>query len=373
MSQASSPPGAAKAQARSDGAGGRDTRSAPSIDAICGLLSDLKPDPETNIQTIVEKAYAIFGGNSACYCRFENGRTLLRAWRGKFGAYTPKSSKPLEAALCYSALKSSCGRPKVLENLQNPSVDTGKTDISHIGCTSFLGCPITRREEVVGAICIFDGRERDYTPDELQLVALLAKSLALEEARIEKSRALKTAVSQTTEALTKSNARLEAEVKEHKLTIRRLKAREKELARKKSRLQDMNNALTVMFKKRNDDIDQIEKQMVHNIRDLIDPALQRLKGTGLKASQQKWLEVLEANLNDIASPLAAKLASGYQKLTPTEIKIASFIKHGNTNKEIARLLNISDRTVEVHRCNIRKKLGIRNRDMNLRTYLLSME
>jgi len=113
--------------------------------------------------------------------------------------------------------------------------------------------------------------------------------------------------------------------------------------------------------------------MAHNIRDLISPALQRLKGSGLKASQQKWLEALEANLNDITSPLASKLAVGYRKLTPTEIKIAGFIKHGNTNKEVSRLLGISNRTVEVHRCNIRRKLGLKNRDINLRTYLLSME
>jgi len=48
------------------------------------------------------------------------------------------------------------------------------------------------------------------------------------------------------------------------------------------------------------------------------------------------------------------------------------IKEGVTNKEVAELMNLSIRTIEFHRKNIRKKLDIKNRKVNLGTHLLSI-
>jgi|TARA_B100000678_G_scaffold33462_3_gene24681 FixJ family two-component response regulator len=48
------------------------------------------------------------------------------------------------------------------------------------------------------------------------------------------------------------------------------------------------------------------------------------------------------------------------RLTSRESEIANQIVHGSSNKEIARALDISPRTVEVHRANIFKKLEVRN-------------
>jgi two-component system invasion response regulator UvrY len=56
-----------------------------------------------------------------------------------------------------------------------------------------------------------------------------------------------------------------------------------------------------------------------------------------------------------------------------EIQVANLIKQGKGNKQIADLLNLSHRTIEVHRYNIRKKLQMDKTKMNLKTYLLTME
>ena len=50
--------------------------------------------------------------------------------------------------------------------------------------------------------------------------------------------------------------------------------------------------------------------------------------------------------------------AGNEKLTTREQVILSYIAQGNSSKEIARILNISFRTVEAHRRNIKAKLNI---------------
>jgi DNA-binding NarL/FixJ family response regulator len=52
--------------------------------------------------------------------------------------------------------------------------------------------------------------------------------------------------------------------------------------------------------------------------------------------------------------------NGLNSLSQREIEIISFIKKGNSSKEIADTLNISVKTVEVHRYNILKKLNLKN-------------
>lgn len=61
------------------------------------------------------------------------------------------------------------------------------------------------------------------------------------------------------------------------------------------------------------------------------------------------------------------------KLTPREIQIANLIKEGRKTKEIAELLRLSDRTITTHRDNIRKKLRLKAKKANLRTYLSSIQ
>jgi DNA-binding CsgD family transcriptional regulator len=55
-----------------------------------------------------------------------------------------------------------------------------------------------------------------------------------------------------------------------------------------------------------------------------------------------------------------------------EIQVATHVKQGKATKEIADILCLAPDTVNVHRKKIRKKLGLRNKSINLQTFLTSL-
>ena len=110
-----------------------------------------------------------------------------------------------------------------------------------------------------------------------------------------------------------------------------------------------------------------------NIRQSILPYLAELAQTNPSHGQQVLLDRLEKNIGQITSPLIGKLSSRYLNLTPMEIKVATLVKEGIVNKEIVQILKVSLNTITSHRYKIRTKLALKNKNINLRSYLLSLE
>ncbi len=163
------------------------------------------------------------------------------------------------------------------------------------------------------------------------------------------------------------------DITEIKKNEQALREREKELKAKTLNLEEVNAALRVLLEQREKDKTVIEEKVLFNVRELVMPYLERMKESGLDMNQNGYIDILESNLNDIISPFSRTLSLKYMSLTPTEIQVANLIKQGRTTKEIANSFHISGKTIEDHRKNIRKKLGITNRKTNLRTYLLSVQ
>jgi PAS domain S-box-containing protein len=151
-----------------------------------------------------------------------------------------------------------------------------------------------------------------------------------------------------------------------------LRKREAELEIRASELEELNSALRVLLKRREEDQKELEEKVLSNVKELVLPYVERLKKSALGAKQDTYLKILESNLEDIVSPFVRKLSSTYLGLTPMEIHVANLVKEARDTKTIAQLLNMSPRTVESHRQNIRKKLGLKNKKANLRTHLLSI-
>jgi PAS domain S-box-containing protein len=184
---------------------------------------------------------------------------------------------------------------------------------------------------------------------------------------------LENRVAERTVDLTRTNNQLKREIRERRQVEKALKKREKELKNKTAQLQELNSALKVLLMKKDEDRIDLEEKMVSNVRELVFPYLAKLNKGKLQDKEKAFTNIIESNLKDIISPFARSLTSQYLGLTPSEIQVASLIKQGKTTKDIAELSYLSPRTIEFHRDNIRTKLGIKNKKINLRTHLLSLE
>jgi DNA-binding CsgD family transcriptional regulator len=150
-----------------------------------------------------------------------------------------------------------------------------------------------------------------------------------------------------------------------------LKTREKELFIKSRNLEEVNTALKVLLKRRDEDSKEFEKRVLSNIKKLIDPYIKKLKKSGLNPDQVIYTDILENNISEITSSFSRDLSVKYMDLTPQEIHVAHYIREGKRSKDIAKLLHITERTVNFHRENIRHKLGLKNKKTNIRSCLLA--
>ncbi len=180
-------------------------------------------------------------------------------------------------------------------------------------------------------------------------------------------------VTERTTELARANLKLEQEVEDRKRAEKALRKHEKELQAQSHHLEEVNTALRVLLKQREEDKTELGEVVLQNVQELVSPYLQRIINGRLNTQQRTLVGILETNLNNIISPFIDKLTSGWAKLTPVEIRVASLVKEGRTNKEIAEILLVSKNTILFHRHNIRGKLDIKNKKINLRSHLLAME
>lgn len=151
----------------------------------------------------------------------------------------------------------------------------------------------------------------------------------------------------------------------------RVAERTAELYQERERLQDANIALNILLEKRKEDKSELETKIIANIDKLITPYLQKLQDCCRDEQQKMLLDVVRANLNEITSTFADKHNDIFARLTPKQLQIADLIRQGYTTKEIATFLNLSASTVACHRQEIRKRLSLNKKSINLQSLLSS--
>ena len=104
----------------------------------------------------------------------------------------------------------------------------------------------------------------------------------------------------------------------------------------------------------------------------IEKGLKRIVKTIEKniAEDEVWNQ-FEIHFDQVHGDFIKKLRERFPELTPQEVKISAFLRMNMSSKEIAQLLNISVRGVEISRYRLRKKLPIESSD-NLIDFMMGI-
>jgi AraC family chitin signaling transcriptional activator len=121
-----------------------------------------------------------------------------------------------------------------------------------------------------------------------------------------------------------------------------------------------------------------QSEMIDNIQDILDTEtdFNKLKSEIKKAikinsvNKNEW-ESFETNLNQIHNEFIINLTKKYPNLTSKDIKLCIYLKMNLSSKEIAPMMNISFRGVELQRYRLRKKLSL-TQEENLSKFLLTV-
>lgn len=85
---------------------------------------------------------------------------------------------------------------------------------------------------------------------------------------------------------------------------------------------------------------------------------------------KQW-EQFTKHFDNVHSDFLSTLKNKYPSLSPNELKLSAYLRMNLSTKEMAQLMNISVRGVEISRYRLRKKLGM-STDVNLFDFLMQV-
>ncbi|HET9054841.1 MAG TPA: two component regulator three y domain-containing protein, partial [Cyclobacteriaceae bacterium] len=105
--------------------------------------------------------------------------------------------------------------------------------------------------------------------------------------------------------------------------------------------------------------EEVSKELTKLVRDI---------ETNL-SSDHDW-EHFQLHFDNVHGDFSRRFKASYPVLSPQDMKLSAYLRMNLSTKEIAHLLNISVRGVEISRYRLRKKLQL-DRKLNLQEYILN--
>ncbi len=164
----------------------------------------------------------------------------------------------------------------------------------------------------------------------------------------------------------------EAEENEQRLIKLKNEQLERELASKNREL--ANTAMSIVYK--NELLNNVHDELLqlHDSegRKLSNEQLRKINKIieDARSDERDW-NVFEESFNEAHENFFKKLKADYPELVPNDLKLCAYLRMNMSSKEIASLLNITTRGVEIRRYRLRKKLNL-TPNKNLTEFLIEV-
>jgi len=131
---------------------------------------------------------------------------------------------------------------------------------------------------------------------------------------------------------------------------------------------------TLLIIQKNEILQKIRSELSRLRNGLSDEGLKNelnttLKRIGKEIDNEKQWQVFNTHVEQVHEVFFEKLKKNYPDLSPRELSLCAYLKMNISSKEIATLMSISTRGVEISRYRIRKKLGL-ERNANLTEFMM---
>jgi len=204
------------------------------------------------------------------------------------------------------------------------------------------------------------------------LILIFAGNIYYQKKRIEKARAaelLKHEKELTSQAL---NFREQALIQEKEIVnlrnetlLNEMNHKNKELANSTLNLVHKNKILTSLKFQLSDLVSKTGGQTDH--RHELSAIVRKINK---ELSNEKHQEAFDSYFDEVHQDFIKRLKEVHPDLTPKELRLCAYLKMNLSSKEIAPLMNISVRGLEISRYRLRKKLGL-DHHVNLIDFIIS--
>ena len=171
------------------------------LDKVNKCFLSFGPNPDKNINKIVETAGLVFKGTCSLYNK-EEGPLLCT--RGEWNIPEDfKQEDNKEGHICYDVISNNKDEPFVIDGLDETPYAKTDPNVTKYKLKTYVGCAVKAHAKAIGSLCVVFQQNRTFNANELKIFYILAEALGVEEER-----------KKAEEVLEKLNTYLESTVRE---------------------------------------------------------------------------------------------------------------------------------------------------------------